>query len=119
MSEDSPERLLSGYLYWGIASICAFLVFVVLLLLAIALERADILLYLLLLLAGFLWIGVTSISRHLFVLLKKLIGKEISVFEFLSTQFIVLLFPFFYLKLRKEIRAYRDKTAASQNTRSL
>lgn len=72
-------------------------------------EMVNYLFLFLLLFAGFLWIGVTSISRHVFVLLKRHIGKDISVLEFLSTQFIVLLFPFFYMKLRKEVRNYREK----------
>ena len=72
-------------------------------------EMVNYLFLFLLLFTGFLWIGVTSISRHVFVLLKRHIEKDISVLEFLSTQFIVLLFPFFYMKLRKEVRIYREK----------
>ncbi len=66
-------------------------------------------LYFILLLTGFLWIGVTAVSRHVFVLLKRYIGKEISDLEFLSTQFIVLLLPFLYMKLKKEVRIYNGK----------
>jgi hypothetical protein len=61
------------------------------------------------LLSGFLWIGATSVSRHVFVMLKKYIGKETSVLEFLSTQFIVLLFPFLYFKLKREVRAHQER----------
>ena len=109
MNEGNADRLLTSYLLWGIVSICAFIVFIVLLSYAVVLEKSNIILYFLLLLAGFFWIGVTSISRHIFVMLKRLIGRKISIIEFLSTQFIVLLFPFFYMKLRKEIRIYREK----------
>lgn len=109
MRKNNADRLLSGYLLWGIISICAFIAFVLLLSVTVVLEKADLRLYFIMLLTGFLWIGVTSISRHVFVLLKRYIGKDISVLEFLSTQFIVLLFPFLYMKLRKEVRIYKEK----------
>lgn len=109
MKKNHADRLLSGYLLSGIVSLSAFIVFIVLLSLAVILEKTDMILYFIVLLFGFLWIGVTSISRHIFVMLKKYIGKEISVLEFLSTQFVVLLFPFLYMKLRKEVRIYGEK----------
>ena len=109
MIKSNADRLLSSYLLWGIISISSFIAFVVLLLVTLLLEKTDMLLYFIMLLTGFLWIGVTSVSRHVFVLLKRYIGKDISILEFLSTQFIVLLFPFLYLKLRKEIRIYKEK----------
>jgi hypothetical protein len=109
MSESNADRLLSGYLLWGIVSICTFIIFVVLLLVAVVFEKTSLTLYFMVLLAGFLWIGVTSISRHVFVMLKRHLEKDISVFEFLSTQFIVLLFPFFYMKLKKEISLFKGK----------
>ena len=109
MKKDNADRLLSSYLLWGMVTAAVFTVFIVLLLLAVVQERTDMALYFIMLLSGFLWIGATSISRHVFVLLKRYIGKEISVLEFLSTQFIVLLFPFYYLKLRREVRDHLEK----------
>ena len=109
MKKDNAERLLSTYLLWGMVSVSVFIVFVVLLSLAVVQAKTDMVLYFVVLLSGFLWIGATSVSRHVFVMLKRYIGKEISVLEFLSTQFIVLLFPFLYLKLRKEVHAYLEK----------
>lgn len=107
--KSTVDRLLSGYLLWGIISISSFIAFVALLLLTLVLEKTDMIFYFVMLLTGFLWIGVTSISRHVFVLLKRYIGKDISVLEFLSTQFIVLLLPFLYMKLKKEVRIYKGK----------
>jgi hypothetical protein len=109
MKKNHADRLLSSYLLSGIVSFFVFMVFIVLLSLAVILDKTDMILYFILLLFGFLWIGVTSISRHVFVMLKKYIGKEISVLEFLSTQFVVLLFPFLYMKLKKEVRTYGEK----------
>ncbi len=109
MRKNNADRLLSSYVLWGAISMCAFLAFVALLSVIVVLKKADMLLYFIMLLTGFLWIGVTSISRHVFVLLKRYIGKDISVLEFLSTQLIVLLFPFLYMKLRKEVRLYKEK----------
>lgn len=109
MKKNNADRLLSSYLLWGMVSVSVFIVFVVLLSLAVVQEKTDMLLYFIMLLSGFLWIGVTSISRHVFVILKRYIGKEISVLEFLSTQFIVLLLPFLYMKLRKEVKGHLGK----------
>jgi len=107
--KDKADRLLLNYLLSGVGSAIFFIIFLVLLYLALVLEKTDMFLYFVMLLFGFLWIGVTSISRHLFVVLKRYIGKEISVLEFLSTQFIVVLLPFLYLKLRREIGIWREK----------
>ena len=109
MKKTNADRLLSSYLLWGMVSVSVFIVFVLLLSLAVVQEKTDMLLYFIMLLSGFLWIGTTSISRHIFVMLKRYIGKEVTILEFLSTQLIVLLFPFFYLKLRKEVQAYLEK----------
>lgn len=116
MKKTYAERLLSGYLFCGILSVLVFILFIILLTYAIQMKQPYIFLYFILLLTGFLWIGVTAISRHVFVMLKKYIGKEISVLEFLSTQFIVLLLPFLYRKLRKEVLIY-NKKMMSDNTR--
>jgi len=109
MKKVNAERLLSSYLLWGMLSVLIFIIFIMLLSYAILIEQTYIFLYFILLLTGFLWIGATAVTRHVFVLLKKYIGKEISVLEFLSTQFIVLLLPFLYMKLRKEVRIYNKK----------
>ena len=109
MIKSNIDRLLSSYLLWGIISISSFIAFVALLLVTLVLEKTGMILYFIMLLTGFLWIGVTSISRHIFVMVKRYIGKEISILEFLSTQFIALLFPFLYMKLKKEIRIYKAK----------
>jgi hypothetical protein len=120
MKKNNAYSLLSSYLLWGIFSVSVFIIFVVLLSLAVVQEKTDMVLYFIMLLSGFLWIGTTSISRHVFVMLKRYIGKEVTILEFLSTQFIVLLFPFFYLKLRKEVQAYLEKemkAASRQETK--
>lgn len=116
MRENNADRLLSSYLLWGMVSVSVFIVFVVVLLFAVMLEQTYIFLYFIMLLTGFLWIGVTSISRHVFVLLKRYIGKDITFLEFLLTQFIVLLFPFFYMKLRKEVLIYKGKEVKADNS---
>ena len=117
MKKNNADRLLSSYLLWGIASVSVFMLFIALLSFAVMLERTYVFLYFILLLTGFLWIGVTAVSRHVFVMLKKYIGKDISVLEFLSTQFIVLLLPLLYLKLRKEVRTCREKEVETDNVK--
>jgi len=109
MKKSHAGLLLSSYLLWGTLSVAVFIVFIVLLFLLVKYERTGMAHYFIALLFGFLWIGVTSVTRHVFVLLKKFTGNKISTLEFLSTQFIVLLFPFFYMRLRKEVREYEKK----------
>ena len=117
MIKSNADRLLSSYVLWGIISVSSFIAFIALLLVTLVLEKTDMVLYFIMLLTGFLWIGVTSISRHVFVMLKRHIGKDISVMEFLSTQFIVLLFPFLYMKLKKEVRIYKRKKRKGRYSR--
>jgi hypothetical protein len=109
MKKNNADRLLSGYLLWGMVSVAFFIFFAALLMVAVIQEKTDMVLYFIMLLSGFLWIGATSVSRHVFVMLKRYIGKEISVLEFISTQLIVLLFPFLYLKLKREVQGYLEK----------
>lgn len=61
------------------------------------------------LLSGFLWIGSTSFSRHALVVLKRYIGREMSMIEFFSTQFVAVLFPLAYRKVRNEVKAFRER----------
>jgi uncharacterized membrane protein len=109
MKKSHAGLLLSSYLLWGGLSVIVFIVFIALLLFLVKYERADMLHYFIALLFGFLWIGVTSISRHAFILLKKFIGSKISIPEFLSTQFVVLLFPLLYIRLKREVCEYEEK----------
>ena len=76
---------------------------------ALSSEMVHFIFIFLLLLSGFLWIGLTSISRHLYILVKRAIGKEATVTEFLGTQLGVLFFPGMYLRLKKEVDEYRQK----------
>ncbi|MDA8432682.1 MAG: hypothetical protein M0Z60_06945 [Nitrospiraceae bacterium] len=58
------------------------------------------------LLAGFLWIGCTSVCRHSLVQIKDNVGQRIGTMEFLSTQFVFILFPYVYPKVKKEVYRY-------------
>lgn len=107
--ETILDRLFINYRLWGIAAICSFLLFMLLLSFAVFFEGANIVVVFIVLLFGFLWIGATSLYRHSFILLKRYIGKEVSILEFLSTQLVVFLFPFTYGKVKKEVDLYRGK----------
>ncbi len=102
------ETLMNHYRLWGIVAMGAFGVLVTGIFLSFYSEsvRTGIIFFVLLL--GFLWIGATSICRHLYVTIKDRIGKKVGVIEFLSTQLIVLWFPFVYRKLKREVDAYRQ-----------
>jgi hypothetical protein len=59
--------------------------------------------------SGFLWIGMTSLCRHVLVNLKYQTGNKVSLSEFLLSQLVVILFPFYYARLKKEVALYKDK----------
>lgn len=106
---ESPEWLLRRFALWGGTALIAFLALLFFLACAVFEERARLSLYALVLFSGFLWIGSTALSRHAFVLTKRSIGKEAGFLEFVATQFIVILLPFAYMRMRNEIRDYRQR----------
>jgi hypothetical protein len=107
--EVRAERVLVHYLRWGIASLLSFILFISALFIALSSGMVHFLFIFLLLLSGFLWIGLTSISRHAYILVKRAIGKEATVTEFLGTQLGILFFPAMYFRLKKEVDEYRQK----------
>lgn len=113
--DDTVERLLSHYRLWGIAAACSFLIFIALLLVLAFVPGAPLKFLYVALLCGFLWIGATSFSRHALVVLKRHMGKELSVVEFLSTQFVAVLFPIAYMRVKNEVKEFRRKGARSEN----
>jgi hypothetical protein len=109
MKRDILDRLVTIYRFWAVTASGAFTVFVFLLVIVSRAEKLNLLVLFLALLTGFLWIGATSISRHSFILLKQYLGCRVSVVEFLSTQFVVFLFPFAYRKVKKEAEMFRKR----------
>jgi hypothetical protein len=109
MKKDVLDRLLAAYRFWGVTATAAFAVFVFLLADVYLAEHLSVVMLLLALICGFLWIGATSISRHSLILLKNYLGCRVSVIEFLSTQFVVFLFPFAYRKVKGEAAAFRKR----------
>lgn len=59
-----------------------------------------------LLLSGFLWMGLTSLSRHALIKLKRYIRVDVGTVEFLSTQIVFVHFPLMYGKIKKEVESY-------------
>jgi hypothetical protein len=109
MKKDILGRLIALYRFWGIMAGGAFVVFVSLLVLVYRAEKFSVVMLFVALVAGFFWIGATSLCRHSFILLKNYLGCRVNVVEFLSTQFVVFLFPFAYRKIRKEADAFRKR----------
>lgn len=100
------ERLLYVYRLWGLSAVAFFGLFLLsmyVLSSSAGLNRAMLITPLF---SGFLWIGSTSLSRHSLVQLKQCIGKEVGLLEFVSTQFVFVLFPFTYRELKKEVSLY-------------
>jgi hypothetical protein len=102
------ERLLSAYRFWGLAAVTFFALFLLSIFTAVASAGVNYLLIAAPLFFGFLWIGTTSLSRHSLVQLKRSIGKEVSLLEFVSTQFVFALFLFTYRELKKEVALYES-----------
>lgn len=91
----------------------AFTMLVIFLLLVLFVRDEGILSIFIVLVFGFLWIGATSICRHLFITIKDRIGKKVGILEFLSTQLIIFLFPFAYKQLKTEIEDYSKQLDAA------
>ncbi len=110
MSSSTCEirRLLSAYRFWGLAAVAFFALFLLSVLSLVSTAGINYLLIASPLFFGFLWIGTTSLSRHALVQLKQSIGKEVSLLEFVSTQFVFALFPIIYRELKKEVALYNN-----------
>lgn len=100
------ERLLSAYRFWGLATVVFFGLFLLSVISAISSTGLNRIMLVVPLFSGFLWIGTTSLSRHSLIQLKQCIGKEVGLFEFVSTQFVFVLFPFTYRELKKEVSSH-------------
>jgi hypothetical protein len=112
MSTDGTvEKLLFHYRFWGFAAVCFFIISISLLMFLVLVPGASLKILYIVLLCGFLWIGSTSFSRHALVILKRYMGREVGMLEFLSTQFVALLFPLAYKKVKNEVKAFKEKQA--------
>lgn len=107
-------RLLAVYRLWAVASILAFILFIFTLSSYYLSEQAHLLFLFVILLTGFLCIGTISLSRHALVRLKVFIGREVGMVEFISTQFVFFLFPFTYVRLKKEVAEFREAVSTDQ-----
>lgn len=110
--DDTLERSLSHYRRWGVAAMCFFMISVALLLILAFVPGVPVKILYVALLCGFLWIGATSFSRHALVVLKQSMGRKLGIAEFLSTQFVALLFPLAYKRVRDEVKAFRKQQRA-------
>ena len=91
----------------GLLSVAASVLFAGMLCISLVKDAVDYFFIPLLLFTGYFWIGMTSLGRHSYVLAKRAIGKEATVFEFLGTQLSFILFPLLYFRLKKEVEAFR------------
>jgi len=106
---DAVRRLLLSYRNLALAATGSFFFFLALLALLWYSERTNIAVLFILLLSGFLWIGLTSLSRHAFVSLKRHIRVDVGSLEFLSTQLVFFHFPIMYGRIRREAEGYSSK----------
>lgn len=113
---DMTDRLLSAYRFWGLASVTTFLLFSALLAIYYMLKFNHILFLLMVLLSGFLFIGMTSLCRHALVRLKQHIGVKVGIVEFILTQFVFIMFPFNYARLRREAEGCKKSFKSPDET---
>jgi hypothetical protein len=106
---STVEKMLFHYRFWGMAAVGFFMISVSLLLVLVFVPGVPVEVLYIVLLCGFLWLGSTSFSRHALVILKRHIGRELGVPEFLSTQFVAVLFPLAYKKVKNEVKAFKEK----------
>lgn len=106
-SSDVVDRLLAAYRLWGIVATGAFILFALLLSLYSLSGGAHFGMLFAAFVLGFLWIGATSLSRHSLVNLKKCMGVELGIAEFFLTQFVIVLFPHMYGKVKREVALYK------------
>jgi hypothetical protein len=99
----------------GLAAIGSFAVFVCLIMTITAMQAPQFYIFFVLLCSGFLWLGATVMSRHVFVVLKQHIGKRVGIFEFLSTQFITFLLPFSYRKVKVEVDHFLSQSVTKDD----
>lgn len=97
------------YSFWGVAAVSVFLLFIFLVAFSLAAEQAGLLYLFGILVSGFLGIGATSLSRHALIRLKQFTGNKIGILEFISTQLVVFLFPFHYVRLKREVSEFKEK----------
>jgi len=118
LTDKTPiaEQLLAEYRLWGAAAVLSFVVFLLSICLFYHAELGGIVPLFGILLTGFLWIGATSLSRHSLIRLKQYMGIKVGVVEFISSQMVMVFFPFYYFRLKKEVGEFteRDKADAER-----
>ena len=102
-------RSLSLYRLSGAAAMASFAACVFLLVQVMRSEELNVVLLGMSLLAGFLWIGCTSVCRHSLLRIRDDVGRRTGMLEFLSTQFVFLSFPYVYPKVKKEVYRYTGR----------
>lgn len=110
MTEDDPvDKLLSHYRWWGIAAVCFLVIFISLLTVLMFVPGAPLEILYVAFVCGLLLLGTTAFSRHALVILKRHMGREVSLVHFLSTQLVSVLFPIAYRKVKEEVRLFKKK----------
>ncbi len=108
---ETADRLLIVFFLWGLAAIGAFLLLIFLVTVFYYTEINELFFLFGILISGFLLIGATSMSRHALVRAKQFTENKISLPEFISTQLVVIFFPYHYFRLKKEVSAYKKSIA--------
>lgn len=93
----------------------AFFLFVFLVTSYLAAEQAGLMYLFGILMSGFLSIGMTALSRHTLITLKHFIGNKVGMLEFISTQLVVFLFPFHYVRLKREVAEFKGRIAGDRD----
>jgi hypothetical protein len=99
--------MLAQYRRRALLSIFSFVFSAVLMIMGFRAESTPPIVLFAIFLSAACWIGTTALCRHSYVVLKTAMWKRIGLWEFLSTNLVVVLFPLVYRKLKKEVLLFK------------
>ena len=106
---NALDKMLVQYRLCAFMAIFSFILFIFLMIVGIRSESAHPFIPFAIYLSAMFWIGMTALCRHSYVVLKTAMGKRIGIGEFLSTNLVVILFPFVYRKIKKELELFKTR----------
>ncbi len=115
-SDTSLDILLRQCRLWALAAMLSFALSLCVFFLGIRSDSFNRLIPFAIFLTAILWLGTTALYRHSYVRLRTAMGKKIGLLEFLATNFVFILFPFVYRKLKKEVESFQAGRPKNQQS---
>ncbi len=102
------ERSMKFCFLWGIVSMCAWVLFLSLIVSFTVMKDINMLMLFSSLSAGFLTLGASAFYRHSYISILGHIGVRPGIRRFLLLYADIFLMPFSYKRLREEVAVYRQ-----------